>query len=186
MRFLSFCATLSSLSPLFLILAIRGNAVVPDLWLWTVCAALVAVPSAFLFLRVLIVWKSRRATLIQVGAVEDKETRLSVYLALAPMLPVYWPALDAWRDLIALCVAVAIITLLFWHFRLHYVHFILALLDYRTFAVVPDSRDSPFSRRTPLALIVRRQRRPAEGDRIYALRLSDTLYWEVGYGGKSV
>ena len=43
---------LSSLSPLFILLAIRGNSVIPDFYFVGVCILLVIVPTFFLWCRI--------------------------------------------------------------------------------------------------------------------------------------
>ena len=171
-----FCVVVSSFAPLFLLLAVRGNAVVPDIWMWTGCVALAVIPTALLFLRVWLVWKMQ-ATLIRIGSSEDSRAHLLSYL-FATMLPFYRSSLDAWRDLLALIVAIAVIVFLFWYLGLHYVNVILALLGYRVYRIIPHKNNSSFSRRMPLILITRRHYL-VEGEHISAKRLSDTVYWEV-------
>src|SRR5690606_39734849 len=43
---------LSSISPLFILWAIRGNSLVPDRWLIGFCALMVVLPNVFLWLRI--------------------------------------------------------------------------------------------------------------------------------------
>ena len=43
---------LSSISPLFILWAIRGNSLVPDRWFIGFCILMVIVPNAFLWLRI--------------------------------------------------------------------------------------------------------------------------------------
>ncbi len=43
---------LSSISPLFILWAIRGNSLIPDRYFLAFCALMVVMPNAFLWLRV--------------------------------------------------------------------------------------------------------------------------------------
>ncbi|WP_419611262.1 hypothetical protein, partial [Thiolapillus sp.] len=43
---------LSSISPLFILWAIRGNSLIPDLWFVTFFAMMVILPNVFLWLRI--------------------------------------------------------------------------------------------------------------------------------------
>ena len=178
LRIWRLCMVLVSFAPLFLLMAIRGNELVDDIWMWSACAALIILPLALLTLRVLSVWRSTATNPIHVGSVEDNRAHILAYL-FATMLPFYRSSLDSWRDIIAICLALVLIVFLFWYLRLHYVNFILAVFDYRVFTIFPPDGGNRFSRRTALVLITRRNHLVL-GDQLFAKRLSDTVYWETG------
>jgi hypothetical protein len=48
---------LSSISPLFILWAIRGNSLIPDRWFIGFCALMVVLPNVFLWLRI---WTAKK------------------------------------------------------------------------------------------------------------------------------
>ena len=178
LRVLRLCMVMVSFAPLFLLVAIRGNNVAADKWMWLICSLLIVIPSAFLVWRMLLVWRSDTSDEIVVGEAEDSRSHVLGYL-FATMLPFYRSSIDQWRDLIALAVALSFILLLFWCLRWHYVNWLLLVLGYRVYTVTPPDDPGRLGRRTPLVVITRRAR-PLAGDRFRAKRVSDTVYWETG------
>jgi hypothetical protein len=62
---------LSSISPLFILWAIRGNRLIPDPYLLSFCAVMVVVPNAFLWLRIGTSKRLQERREITVGSAED-------------------------------------------------------------------------------------------------------------------
>ena len=89
-----------SFTPLFLLIAIRGNDVVEDEWTWLVCSLMMVIPASFLTWRMVLVWRSDANDEIVVGEIEDSRSHVLGYL-FATMLPFYRSSIDQWRDLIA-------------------------------------------------------------------------------------
>ena len=168
---------LSSISPIFILWAIRGNSLIPDRWFVGICALMVVVPNAFLWLRIWTAKKQADKRDLTVGTAEDHRGHIIVYL-FAMLLPFYSEALGTWRDLGATSAALAFIVFLFWHLNLHYVNLLFAALGYRVFTVYPPADGNPITGKTRQALITRRVSL-ASGDRIVAYRLSDTVYLEA-------
>jgi hypothetical protein len=168
---------LSSISPLFILWAIRGNSLVPDRWFIGLCALMVVVPNAFLWLRIRAAKKEADKRELTVGTADDHRDHILVYL-FAMLLPFYSEDLGSWRYLGASLAALAFITFLFWHLNLHYMNLVFAALGYRLFTVYPPADDNPLTSRIRQALITRRVS-VTSGDRIVAYRLSDTVYLEV-------
>ncbi|WP_126444241.1 hypothetical protein [Sulfuricystis multivorans] len=168
---------LSSISPLFILWAIRGNSLIPDFWFIVFCAVMVVVPNAFLWLRIWTAKKQNDKREITVGSADDHRDHLLVYL-FAMLLPFYSEAIGTWRDLGATLAALAFIVFLFWHLNLHYMNLIFAALGFRVFTVDPPADGNPLTGKTHQAVITRRESL-ASGDRIIAYRLSDTVYMEV-------
>lgn len=167
---------LSSLSPLFILWAIRGNRLVPDIYFVSFCAAMVVVPNAFLWLRIRTAKKLRETQDIGVGSAEDHREHLLVYL-FAMLLPFYTEDIATWRNLSAVLVALGFIVFLFWHLNLHYMNLLFAVFNYRVFTVCPKPDNNPLTGKGGLVLITRRVNL-APGERIVAYRLSDTVYFE--------
>ena len=168
---------LSSISPLFILWAIRGNSLIPDPWFVAFCALMVVVPNAFLWLRIRTARKQADKRGLAIGTAEDHRDHILVYL-FAMLLPFYSEDPGTWRDLGATVAALAFIVFLFWHLNLHYMNLIFAALGYRVFTVYPPADDNPVSGKARYALITRRVSL-APGARLVAYRLSDTVYLEA-------
>jgi hypothetical protein len=168
---------LSSISPLFILWAIRGNSLIPDQCFIGFCALMVVVPNAFLWLRIRMAMKQSDKREITVGTADDHRDHILVYL-FAMLLPFYSEDLGTWRDLSATVAALAFIVFLFWHLNLHYMNLVFAALGFRVFTVYPPADGNPLTGKTRQALITRRVSL-VPGDRIVAYRLSDTVYLEA-------
>jgi hypothetical protein len=169
---------LSSISPLFILWGIRGNSLVPDRYFLAFCFLMVAVPNAFLWLRVRTATTLQERREIVCGTAEDHREHLLVYL-FAMLLPFYATNLGTWRDLGAAFAALGFIVFLFWHLNLHYMNLVFAAVGYRVFTVYPPIDDNPLTGRTSLVLITRRVT-VGTGERLTVYRLSDTVYLEMG------
>jgi hypothetical protein len=168
---------LSSISPLFILWAIRGNSLIPDGYFIAFCAVMVVVPNAFLWLRIRAARKQADKRELVVGKADDHRDHILVYL-FAMLLPFYSETLGTWRDLCATLVALTFVVFLFWHLNLHYMNLIFAARGLRVFTVYPPSDGNPLTGKTPYALITWRvSLKP--GERITAYRLSDTVYLEA-------
>ena len=175
---LRLCMVAVSFAPLFLLIAIRGNDVIGDVWTWSVCISLIVAPGSLVVWRIVLVWRKDTTDVIAIGQAEDGRSHVLGYL-FATMLPFYRSPIEGWRDLLALAVALGFILFLFWCLRWHYVNWVLLLAGYRVYTVTPLEDPARLGRRTPLVLITRR-RRPLSEERIRAKRVSDTVYWETG------
>ncbi len=173
-----FCMVLAGFAPLFILMAIRGIEILPDMWLWIACASLIAVPIVFLLLRLLVVWRYEPPRLIVVGQVEDNRSHILTYL-FATFLPFYRQDLGNIRDMMAIGVAVLFVVFLFWHLNLHYVNILLAVFGYRVYTIRPqDDNENPYTSHIPVVVITR-QRSLVPGGNIKGYRLSDSLYWSL-------
>ena len=168
---------LSSISPLFILWAIRGNSLIPDRYFIVFCGLMIAVPNGFLWLRIRIAEKHADKRELTVGTADDHRDHILVYL-FAMLLPFYSTDLGSWRHLGATLSALAFIVFLFWHLNLHYMNLLFAVLGYRVFTVDPPADGNPLSGKTRYAIITRRVTM-TPGDRIIAYRLSDTVYLEA-------
>jgi hypothetical protein len=168
---------LSSLSPLFILWAIRGIVIVGDGWLISVAALMVILPNVFLWVRIWTAKKLNEKREIVVGTAEDHREHLLVYL-FAMLLPFYTANLNTWREIASAFTALAFIVFLFWHLNLHYMNVFFAMLGFRVFTIYPPRDNNPHTGRLSQVLITRRVVLTA-GDRITAYRLSDTVSFEV-------
>jgi hypothetical protein len=168
---------LSSISPLFILWAIRGNSLVPDHVFIGFCVLMVALPNAFLWLRIRIAKKQNDKRELTVGRADDHRDHILVYL-FAMLLPLYSADLGTWRDFGATIAALAFIVFLFWHLNLHYMNLIFAARGMRVFTIYPPADGNALTGKTPYAVITRRVSL-APGDKIITYRLSNTVYLEA-------
>ena len=168
---------LSSISPLFILWAIRGNSLIPDRWFIAFCALMVAVPNGFLWLRIRTSKRQADKRELMVGTADDHRDHILVYL-FAMLLPFYSEAIGTWRDLSATLAALAFIVFLFWHLNLHYMNLVFAALGFRVITVSPPADGNPLTGRARQAVITRRVSL-ASGDQLVVYRLSDTVYLEA-------
>lgn len=168
---------LSSISPLFILWAIRGNSLIPDRWFIGFCALMVVLPNAFLWLRIRTATKQADRREITVGTADDHRDHILVYL-FAMLLPFYSEDIGTWRDFGTTLAALAFIVFLFWHLNLHYMNLLFAARGLRVFTVYPPADGNALTGKTRQALITRRVSL-APGERIVAYRLSDTVYLEA-------
>jgi len=158
---------LSSISPLFLLWAIRGSSLIPDRWFIPSCGLMFLAPNAFLWLRIWTAKKHADKRDLTVGTADDHSDHILVYL-FAVLLPFYSENLGTWRDLCATVAALAFIVFLFWHLNLHYMSLLFAALGYhRVFTVYPPADGNPLTGKTCQTLITSRVSL-ASGDRIVA------------------
>lgn len=168
---------LSSISPLFILWAIRGNSLIPDRYFIAFCLLMVIAPNGFLWLRLRTARRLQEKRELTVGKADDHRDHLLVYL-FAMLLPFYSEDLGSWRYLGSVLAALVFIVFLFWHLNLHYMNLLFAALGYRVFTVYPPDDGNPRSGKTRHALITRRVSL-SSGERVIAYRLSDTVYWEM-------
>jgi hypothetical protein len=168
---------LSSLAPLFVLWALRGNKLIGDRYLWTFCGAMVLLPYTFLWLRIRTARKFRERRELAVGNAEDHRDHLLVYL-FAMLLPLYAAEFANWRDILAVLAALGFTVFLFWHLNLHYMNILFAVFGYRVFTISPLVDENPFSGKGSQVLITKRTHIP-EGEHLTAYRLSDTVYFEA-------
>lgn len=168
---------LSSISPLFILWAIRGNSLIPDQYFVGGCTLMVLLPNVFLWMRIRTARKQSDKRTITVGAADDHRDHILVYL-FAMLLPFYSEDIGTWRDLCATLAALAFIVFLFWHLNLHYMNLLFAFRGLRVFTVYPPADGNPLTAKTQHALITRRVSL-ASGEQVVAYRLSDTVYLEA-------
>ncbi len=175
--FTRFVMVLSSISPLFILWAIRGNSLVAEGYFLVFCIIMATLPSIYLWWRIVNAKKQKQIRAIVVGKAEDNRAHLLLYL-FTILLPFYFADLDTLRDFIGALVALFLIIFLFWHMNLHYLNIWFALCNYRVFLIYPKEDNNPFSGKISVVLITKRAFVPKE-ETIYAYRLSNTVCFEV-------
>ncbi len=169
---------LSSISPLFILWAIKGNKLIQDTWFISICVFMAVVPGLFLMLRISSAKKNKLTKNLCIGKWEDHRNHLLVYL-FAMLLPFYTTDIGTWRDMSAALVALGFIIFLFWHLNLHYMNIIFSFYGFRVFTIYPQDDFNPISGRHSYVLITKRVGL-YEGEKLTAFRLSNTVYFESG------
>ncbi len=168
---------LSSVSPLFILWAIRGTSLIPNLYFLLFCGLMVVIPNVFLWVRIATAKKNREMRELSVGSADDHREHLLVYL-FAMLLPFYADNLATWRTFSAALAALGFVIFLFWHLNLHYMNVLFAIRGYRVFTIHPNLDGNPLSGRISMVLITRRTS-VSPDERITALRISDTVFFEA-------
>src|SRR3954454_6799859 len=99
---------LSSLSPLFILWAVRGIPSVNDWYLWTACACLVGIPNIVLYLRIRLARVRGDVSSLVIGKAEDHREHLLVYL-FAMLMPLYDLNFGERREFLAAFIATGFI-----------------------------------------------------------------------------
>ena len=167
---------LSSLAPLFLLMAIRGNGLIPETYFVTGCVAFAVLPTLVLLWRVRSAKRNKDEALLTAGKTEDHRSHLLVYL-FATLLPFYREEICTARDMTAMCFALVLIVYVFWHLKLHYMNLLFSLFGYRVFTVSPPDDGNPHTRRTNFVVLTKREQM-TEGSELTAYRLSDDVFLE--------
>ena len=177
MAFIRLILVWSSLSPVFLLWAIRGVPAICDrIWI-PICLVLFLLPTLILLL---VAWLARRAQnvkTITVSSSKDQREHLLTYL-FAMLIPLFDANLDGIRSVFAMGTAFLFIMFLFWHMRLHYMNLIFAIFDYRIFTV--EARSGPAAaggngqRMKTFAVISRRHHLP-DGEALTGYRLGGNV-----------
>ena len=124
----------SSLSPVFLLWAIRGIDLIDDYYWIPACLAMFAIPTITLAVVQRYQTKIDNTQTITVVGVREEREHLLTYL-FAMLIPLFDANLEGTRDLMAVAAAFIFVLLLFWHMRLHYMNVYFALRGYRIFTV---------------------------------------------------
>lgn len=177
LEFTRLMMVLGSISPLFILWAIRGNNLITDKYFLIFCLIMIVLPNGILGLRIYIARGHRDTGRIVVGRAEDHRSDLLVYL-FSILLPFYIIDSGTWRAFASELAAIAFIVLLFWYLDLHYLNLLFALFGYRVFTVYPPVDNNLVSGKESQVLITRRVSLYS-GFELTAYRLSDTVYMEL-------
>ena len=174
--FVRFFMVLTSLSPLFLLWAIRGVDPIPDKIFIPVCLCTILISHIVVWLRFRIVKNQNSKHPFTVGRTEDNRHHILVYL-LGILLPFYRGDIDTMREMYAAIAALIVVVFIFVSLNLHYINIGFILLRYRIFAIYPSHKGhNPNS--APIILISRRTT-VKEDTTLMVYRISDTVYWET-------
>lgn len=166
---------LSSMSPLFILWAVRGSPSVPDQYFIPICLLCALGPTLVLLRRLRLAKRANDCQTKEIGKVDDHRDRILVYL-FAMLLPFYTVNLKDGREFAATIVALVFIIFLFWHLNMHYMNLLFALRGYRVFTVTPKTGNQ-YSSAASFVLLTKRVAL-VEGETLEAYRLSDSVFIE--------
>ena len=166
---------LSSLSPLFILWAVRGSPSVPDRYFIPICLLFALGPTLVLLRRIRLAKRANDCQTKVIGKVDDHRDRILVYL-FAMLLPFYTVNLKDGREFAATVVALVFVVFLFWHLNMHYMNLLFALRGYRVFTVTPKT-DNQYNSAASFVLLTKRVAL-VEGEQIEVYRLSDSVFIE--------
>ena len=168
---------LSSFSPLFILWALRGTGAVADPVLIPLCIALVVLPNAVLWLRIMIARKRDDTSSLVPSKVSDQKEHIIVYL-FAMLVPLYDANIGTLRDFAAVGVAFAFIVFVFWKLNLHYVNLIFALFGYNVFTLTVLRSSGQGQPHEATVVVLSRKGMLLADCQINAYRISDSVYLE--------
>ncbi|MDC0610223.1 hypothetical protein OAP63_05775 [Vibrio sp.] len=125
---------LGSLSPFFLLAAIKGSKIIGDLYLSIGCITLIIIPNLILYLRIKRAKKRQDKKSFMVRTVSDNREHLLIYL-FAVLVPLYQASFDSWRDITMILVVLMFVLFLFLHLNLHYMNFVFAIFGYKIYSI---------------------------------------------------
>lgn len=176
LKFARLLMVVGSMSPLFILWAIRGDKLIPDTWLISLCAAMVLIPNFFIWLRIIISKRNEDNKQITIEESEDHRDHTLVYL-FSMLLPFYSEEFGSIRNLSATITAISFIIFLFWHLNLHYMNILFAAKGYKVFTVSTPKGGNSLNEATQYVVITWRSRLPPN-ETITAYRISNTVYME--------
>ena len=171
LRFVRLMMVVSSLTPLFLLWAVRGMQPVPDRWLIWTCAALITIPNFTLIVRLKLAIMRGDMRTIDVERAEDHRDHLLVYL-FAVLMPLFDANIGRARDSAETILALAFVVFLFWHLNLHYMNVFFAIAGYRVFTIHGPGDPQPMVLLTKSSAV-------DASRKIHAYRLSNTVLIEA-------
>ena len=167
-----------SLSPVFVVWAIRGDDLLPGTLRISVAAATCVIPAIWLCYRL---HQAKQTGLsgsvdeLIVRRLTDRREHLLSYLF--PILLSLWAAsFDTWREFAAFVTVLFLSGIAFWHLQLTYVNCWFALVGLRAVEVSRETGTMPSIR--PVILLTRNHDL-AEGATIKAVKITPTLYFEA-------
>jgi len=170
----------SSLSPVFLLWAIRGVDAIRDEYWIPICLGLFLLPNILLWLIFRNSEAKKNEKSITVVSSSDQREHLLTYL-FAMLIPLFDANTDGFRDLIAVTLALSFVMFLFWHMRLHYMNVFFALWGYHIFTVEAKigttGRDRKYDRLVTYAVISKRHYIP-DDDILTGYRLGGRVLFD--------
>lgn len=176
--FVKFMMLLSSLSPLFILMAIRGVQITNEKGLlvspketWLIAAAFVIIPFLVLKLRIGAAKKARDTYVVNVTSASQNKEYLFAYL-FTVLLPLYSVSINSKNELWAIGCAIFFVLFVLWNMNMHFINIFFAFSGYRVFTL-PDNNGS--------ILLTTRQVIPSGLKDLRVHRISNSVFIELKY-----
>ena len=174
-----FLMVMGSLSPLFVLWAIRGTREIPDKWWGSFCLACVIIPNLTLYWRWHIAHARNDHRVIIVLSARDQSEHLLVYL-FAMLIPLLGSIsveqetslLSWWHSRSSYFT--------FWHMNLHYLNVLFALFGYRVFTVEAATSATLGAKNSNTVVVLSKRPSIPPSTQIDTIRVSDTVLVEKG------
>lgn len=134
MDFMRLMLVLACMAPLFILMAIRGIAIVPWEFYCPIFLALAAVPNFYLIMRMWAAVKANDRKLISISRYTDNREHLITYI-FALLLPLFQTSVSTLSDLYAGLCALIFVVYIFGHMELYYMNLFFSLAGYRVFTI---------------------------------------------------
>ena len=166
-----FMMLVSSMSPLFILISLRGidAKVISDWHLIITVLVLVILPYLILILRIKSARSNRDIATINVSSSTNNKDYLFTYL-FTVLLPLYSFTITSNRDAIALLFALIVVLFVLWNMNLHFINIFFACQGYKVYTL--DSFDGAI-------LLSARHNLPTNLSEITAHRLSNSVFIEL-------
>lgn len=174
MRTMKLIFVIACMSPLFILMAIKGVGIVPWEIYFPVFLGLSVLPNAILILRIMVAAKQNDRKQIQVDQYTDNREHLLTYI-FAMLIPIFQTSAATEADLYALLCTFIFVMYIFLHMELYYMNFFFAFFGYRVLSIKPDPASGAFS--VSHVLITKRTSFPPN-QILTPLRLTDFLLFE--------
>lgn len=173
---LRFVLVLGSLSPIFIVWALRQEDLVPFRLRVGLAVASVIIPNGLLWLR----YRSAKATglagsfeKLKVLRLTDRREHLISYL-FPIVLSLLTVDVKTWNQLASFLFVLFLTGVIFWHLQLTYVNVWLALVGFR--AVQVEREQTAGGKPLLPIILLTRHRRLKENDEIRAVRITNSLF----------
>lgn len=176
LKFARLLMALSTLAPLFVLMAIKGNSFFPEKYLLIACFLLVTIPIFSLRWRIHVAETQNDVRALSVGHAKNHSSQVLVYL-FSILLPFYVEDIGSYRDLVAMVVALSIIVFLFYRLNLHYLNIWFVISRYNVFTVQSPEDGNPYTGREDF-IIITKKKTLLSGERVNVLRISNGIYME--------
>lgn len=174
MELIRFLLVLACMSPLFILLAIRGVAIIPFEIYFPTFIFLAFAPNCYLLFRMYIAKRNNDRKNITIHTFTDNKEQLLTYI-FAMLIPLYQASFSSVNDLYSALCALIFIIYIFYHMELYYMNFWLALFGYRILTIDANPASGEYSVKH---VLITSKDKFAANSTITPLRITDFLLFD--------
>ncbi len=168
--FVKFMMLLSGMSPLFLLIGIRGlDDFVEDKHLWITVFLLIVIPFLVIKIRIHYAHKSNDLFEINISEKKNNKEYLFTYL-FTVLIPLYSVSINNCREFGSMIFAICFVIFVLWNMNFHFINILLAFQGYKVYTI--ESFDSAI-------LLTTRSTFPKNMNEIKVHRLSNSVFIEL-------